>query len=172
MVFLKPYAQSIGINHVSHFFIAYAMAAIGVRLIGGDWPDRYGPKLALILSLIALSFGILLLVLIPNTVGLVMSGIFCGMGHGFLVPILSVFVVGRGGESFRGGFITLYTMVFDAGVLIGSPLLGLIVKGFSYTALYITTAILILMSVLVLLSFGRSASPKKGMGNAIGLQGH
>jgi predicted MFS family arabinose efflux permease len=162
MVFLKPYAQSLGMDQVAHFFIAYAIAAIGVRLIGGNWPDRYGPKLALVMALLALSFGILLLAIIPNARGLIVSGFFCGMGHGFLVPILSVFVIGRGGESFRGGFITLYTMVFDAGFLFGSLLLGLIVKRFNYTAIYVTSAMLILISVFALIDFHWPARPKKG----------
>ena len=162
MVFLKPYAMSLGMHQVAHFFMAYAIAAIGVRLIGGDWPDRYGPKLALVMALLALSFGILLLVLMPNRGGFIVSGIFCGMGHGFLVPILSVFVIGRGGESFRGGFITLYTMVFDAGFLIGSLLLGWIVKEFNYTVIYITSATLILISVFVVIYFNRPTRPTKG----------
>ena len=155
MVFLKPYAFRVGIDQVAHFFTAYTLSAILVRLIAGDWPERYGPRLALVIALFLLSLGIILLVLIPTSEGLIASGILCGLGHGLIVPILSVLVIGRGGASFRGGFMTLYTMVFDAGFLIGSLILGLLVKGFNYEIIYITAAALVMMSALALIFLDR-----------------
>ncbi len=156
MFFIKPYAISVGIHQIASFFIAYTGAAMGIRLIGSHWPEQYGIRSALIFALLSMALGIVLIVLIPSTKGLIVSGILCGTGHGLIVPILSGWVVSCGGESFRGGFMTLYTMVFDLGVLIGSPLLGLIVKQWSYTALYIAAAGLILLSIVVLLRYAPS----------------
>jgi predicted MFS family arabinose efflux permease len=148
LVFLKPYAQTIMLDKVSYFFLACTISAIGVRLIGGDWPERYGPKKALTPALCSLALGIILIVLFPSTGGFIVGGIFCGLGHGLVFPILSAIIISRGGESYRGGFMTLYTMVFDLGALLGSSLFGLMAKGFGYTAMYLTAAALVFFGVV------------------------
>jgi predicted MFS family arabinose efflux permease len=158
IVFLKPYTQSIGLNNVSYFFLPYTIAAIAVRLIIGDYPDRYGPKSVLYPALFSLAFGMFLIVFLPNTGGLIASGIFCGLGHGLVFPSLSTLIISRGGESYRGGFMTLYTLVFDLGALLGSPLLGLLVKGLDYRAIYFVAAVLVLSSVAALYFLDRPPS--------------
>ncbi|MBI3598154.1 MAG: MFS transporter [Nitrospirae bacterium] len=151
MVFLKPYAQTVMLHQVSYFFLAYTISAISIRLIGGDWPEHYGPKRALAPALCSLALGIAMIVLLPSTGGLIVSGIFCGLGHGLVFPILSAIIISRGGEPYRGGFMTLYTLVFDLGALLGSPLFGLMVNGFGYTALYCTAATLVFLGVMAFL---------------------
>ncbi len=158
-VFLKPYALSVGLDRVSSFFLAYTVAAIAVRLIGGHWPDRYGPKLALYPALLSLALGMVLIFLVPTRTGLIVSGSFCGVGHGLAFPILSSIVIHRGGESYRGGFMTLYTLVYDLGMLIGSPFFGLIVKEFNYAALYVSAAIIVTSSVVAFAFFDKPELP-------------
>jgi len=153
IVFLKPYAKTVLLNQVSYFFLAYTLSAISIRLIGGDWPDRYGPKRALIPALCTLASGITMIVLLPSTGGLIVSGLLCGLGNGLVFPILSSIIISRGGESYRGGFMTLYTLIFDLGSLLGAPLFGLIVKGFGYTALYAAAATLVFLAVVVIFYF-------------------
>ena len=48
--------------------------------------------------------------------------------------------------------MTLYTMVFDLGALLGSSLFGLMAKGFGYTAMYLTAAALVLFGVVAFVS--------------------
>lgn len=158
VVFLKPYTKTLGLPHVSYFFLAYTLSAITVRLIGLDYCDRYGPKAVLYPALSSLVLGILLIIILPSTFGLIVSGIFCGLGHGWVFPALSSIVISRGGESHRGGFMTLYTLVFDLGALLGSPLLGLLVRGVSYTAIYIAAAALVLLGVISLHFFDGESS--------------
>ncbi len=156
IVFLKPYAQTVGLQHVSYFFLAYTISAIIIRLIGGNWADQYGPKASLTPALCSLAFGLILLVLAPNTYGFIVSGIFCGLGNGLVFPILSTVIISRGGETYRGRFMTLYTLVFDLGGLLGSPFFGLIVKGFGYTALYLTAATLIFLGAVAFYRFDKA----------------
>ena len=156
MVFLKPYAQSVLLGPVSYFFLPCTVSAIGVRLIGGNYTERYGRERSLTFALCSLAFGITMIVLAPNRYGLIVSGIFCGLGHGLIFPILSAIIISRGGESYRGGFMTLYTMVFDLGGLFGSLLFGFIVKGFGYMAIYFTAATLVFTGVVAFRYFDRA----------------
>src|SRR3569832_918020 len=121
MVFLKPYAFSVGMNSIAYFFLAYSLTAVAVRLIGADWPDRFGLKSVLYPAQLSLTAGVVLIFLLPSPAGLVFSGLLCGVGHGFIFPILSVLVVSREHEARRGSLMTLFTLLYDLGLLVGAP---------------------------------------------------
>lgn len=140
MVFLKPYAIAVGIESITPFFVAYTLTAVGVRLIGSSWPDRFGLKRVIYPAMISLSIGIVNLILQRSVVGLIVSGILCGMGHGFIFPILSVMMIQREREENRGSVVTLFTMVYDTGLLIGAPLLGFIARGNRYVPMFLFAA--------------------------------
>lgn len=146
MTFLKPYAHELGLG-VSTFFLAYSLTAVAVRLIGGTWPDRLGLMQVLYPALFSLSTGIILLALWPAPMGLLIAGILCGIGHGFVFPILSVLLISRGPDTERGARMALFTLFFDIGIFIGSPLWGIVAEGFGYTTMFFLSAATVLISV-------------------------
>jgi MFS family permease len=142
MVFLKPYAVAVGIDSITPFFVAYTLTAVGVRLVGSRWPDRFGLKPVLYPAMVSLSIGILNLLLLRSIGGLIVSGALCGMGHGFIFPILSVMLIQRETEENRGSVVTLFTLLYDSGLLIGAPLLGFIARGNRYMPMFIFAALI------------------------------
>jgi predicted MFS family arabinose efflux permease len=136
LVFLKPYARSVGVDSVATFFLPYTLTAIAVRLIGGNWPDRYGLRRIAIPATVCSAMGIVILMVFPTPAGLAAAGVFCGMGHGFLFPILSVMVIGTARTADRGTRMTLYTMLFDVGLFIGPPILGWIGRGGNFVGIF------------------------------------
>jgi len=155
MVFLKPFVLKSGTGLVSFFFVAYSLTAVIVRLIGGDWPDRFGLKRVLYPSLIAMSLGLFLIPLMPSSRGLLLSGILCGIGHGFVFPILSVMLIHRAPDAKRGSRMALFTLFFDIGIFIGGPFWGSIAKIQGYKALYFLSAALLLVCWLSFVFFDR-----------------
>lgn len=166
MVFLKPYALSIGINTVTVFFLPYTITAIVVRIIGGHWPDRFGLKRVLYPSIFLFGFGILLLIIIPTPHGLVASGILCGIGHGFIFPILSVMVIGREETPNRGSLMALFTMLFELGIFIGAPLLGWIATGGNYIPLFLTAVLVQGLTLMAFIFFKREGFKGKEKGTS------
>lgn len=158
MVFLKPYAQSIGLNRVSSFFLAYSLTAMTIRLVGGKWPDRFGWKTILYPALFSFSIGIFLLVFQPSSAGLVLSGALSGIGHGFIFPILSVLLIRRAPETERGIRMTLFTLFFDIGILFGAPFWGLIAEKAGYETLFFFSAVVALSSWGCLVFLGKESS--------------
>ncbi len=146
MVFLKPYAHSKGLI-VTSFFLAYSLSAVFIRLIGRKWPDQFGLKQVLYPALFSLSTGITLLALWPSPIGLLLSGILCGIGHGFIFPILSVLLINRAPSNERGGRMALFTLFFDVGIFIGSPLWGFIANHYGYQLMFLLSAASVLTSV-------------------------
>lgn len=148
MVFLKPYAHENGFS-VTPFFMAYSLSAVLIRLAGGKWPDRFGLKTVLYPSIFLLALGITLLAFWASPLGLLISGIFCGVGHGFIFPILSVLLINRAPGNERGARMALFTLFFDIGLFIGSPLWGFIADGFGYQAMFLLSATGVLSGIAV-----------------------
>jgi predicted MFS family arabinose efflux permease len=155
MVFLKPYAFSVGMGSISYFFLAYSLTAVAVRLIGADWPDRFGLKSVLYPAQLSLAIGVVFIFLRPSPAGLVFSGLLCGIGHGFIFPILSVLVISRQHEARRGSLMTLFTLLYDLGLLVGAPLLGLMANRQGYPTMFIVAALAVFSSWLLFLLLDR-----------------
>jgi len=51
-------------------------------------------------------------------------------------PILSGMVVTRAREADRGSALAIFTALFDAGVLLGGPTLGALIRAAGYPAMY------------------------------------
>lgn len=155
MVFLKPYTRELGLS-VTFFFMAYSLSAILIRLIGGKWPDQFGLKTVLYPSFMSLALGIFLLALWPSSIGLLISGILCGIGHGFVFPILSTLIINRATDNERGRSMALFTLLFDVGFFIGAPLWGYIAEHFGYPAMFYFSATSALIAIGIFVFFEKS----------------
>jgi len=147
--FLKTYVMETGYGSVGSFFTAYAVAAIALRLLLSWLPERVGVKRVLFPALGLLALGILLLA--AATVGseVIAAGVLCGLGHGFIFPILSALVVTRARPAERGAALSIFTALSDAGVLIGGPVLGTVIHVAGYAAMFTTAAFLVVAGALV-----------------------
>jgi predicted MFS family arabinose efflux permease len=120
-----------------------------LRLLFGWVPERVGPKRALFPALGMLAAGFLLLAFATGDATILAAGTLCGLGHGFTFPILSGLVVARARDAERGAAMSLFTALFDAGVLVGGPLFGLVIRVAGYGALFTPAAGVTLGGALV-----------------------
>ncbi len=147
--FVKTYVLATGVGSVGLFFTAYAIAAIVLRL-GFAWvPERVGPKRALVPALAMLAVGYVLLAAAATPSAILVAGACAGLGHGFTFPILSGLVVARARRTERGAATAIFTALFDAGALVGGPLLGVIIRDVGYPAMFATAAALVAVGGLV-----------------------
>lgn len=142
--FVKTFVLETGIGSVGLFFTAYAIAAIILRLAFAWVPERFGPKRVLYPALGALALGYVLLALATTPLAIAVAGTAAGLGHGFTFPILSGLVVERARAAERGAAMSLFTALFDAGALVGGPLLGAVIRTAGYAAMFATAALLVL----------------------------
>ena len=148
-IFTKTFVMHTGVGSVGSFFSAYAGAALVVRVAGGWLPDRVGPVRVLLPSLAILCAGLGLLALAATPAAVVVAGLCCGVGHGFVFPILSGMVVTRAREADRGSALAIFTALFDAGVLAGGPSLGALIQAVGYSGMYGFAALWIAAGSLV-----------------------
>jgi len=157
--FLKTFVMTTGIGSVGLFFSAYSAAGVLLRLLFGWVPERIGPKRALFPALGMLAAGFLLLALAANSAMILAAGTLSGLGHGFTFPILSGLVVSRARSAERGAAMSLFTALFDGGVLIGGPVFGLVIRGAGYPAAFTTAAAVTLVGALVFALWDRRVEP-------------
>ncbi len=139
-VFLKTYVMETGIGSVGFFFTTYAGAAVCLRVFFGWLPDRVGPKRVLYPALAALVVGFALLATAEDARDVGLAGVLCGLGHGYTFPILFGLVVSRAREAERGAAMSIFTALFDVGILFGGPALGFVIAAAGYPAMFATGA--------------------------------
>jgi len=139
--FLKTFVMQTGIGSVGMFFSAYSGAGVLLRLAFGWLPERVGPKRALFPALGMLTAGFVLLAGAHTATAIVVAGMLCGLGHGFTFPILTGLVVNRTRPVERGAALSLFTALFDFGVLVGGPAFGLVIHVAGYAAMFAAQAI-------------------------------
>jgi predicted MFS family arabinose efflux permease len=145
--FMKTFVLETGVSGVGLFFSIYSISAIAVRIGLGALPDRFGAKRVLFpaLATLALGFGLLAT---TTEIGVAIAGVLCGLGHGFTFPILLGLVVSRARPSERGAALALYTALFDAGTLVGGPLLGFVIHHHGYPAMFGCAGALVVIGTL------------------------
>lgn len=161
--FMKTFVTTHGNGEVAPFFSAYGVAAVLVRVFFSRAPDRLGPKRVLYPAMLAFVAGLGSLLAPLGTHVLELSGFLCGVGHGFVFPIILGLVVTRARDAERGAALSVFTALFDLGNVVGGPLLGAIVKVGSYGAMFVSAAALALggLVTLALLDGSRSDAPKE-----------
>ncbi|OFW67347.1 MAG: hypothetical protein A2Z12_06490 [Actinobacteria bacterium RBG_16_68_21] len=139
--FLRTFVDETGIGSVGEFFAAYASAAILLRIFLGWLPDRIGAKRVLYPSIAAFAIGFVVLATAHSTPPLVVAGLLCGGGHGYCFPILYAISFGRAERRDRGSASAIYTGIFDAGTLLGGPVLGSLIGPLGYTGMFLVAAL-------------------------------
>ena len=153
--FLKTYVLETGVGSVGLFFTTYAIAAVGIRLTTSWLLDRVSTKRALLPALGATALGLVVLAFAGTPWLLGLSGVLCGLGHGYAFPTLAAVIVERAQTANRGAAITIFTALFDLGFLVGGPLFGLVIRLASYQFMFLFAAALLVGITVLFLRWDR-----------------
>jgi MFS family permease len=123
-----------------------------LRLVLGWLPDRIGAKRVLVPSVWCAAAGLLVLAFGGTANSTIVAGVLCGIGHGYAFPIASAMVVMRTPAHERGRALAAFTALFDLGLFIGAPALGLVLERSNYAAMFSAAAgVAVVGSVLYVL---------------------
>lgn len=150
IVFLAPFLVSLKLSKVGLYFAGFAAASVAVRIFAGRAIDEV-PVNRLITGsglLLGLSgFAIASLQWHTQTWLLIAGAVLNGLGHGFFFPGLSSHMVRNTSLEQRGAGLSLFTGVFDLGILLGSLLSGYISQSFGYSCAFLFAAIFLSSSL-------------------------
>lgn len=160
--FLKNYVEHEQIGTVGMFFSFYAGAAISLRVFFGWLPDRVGPKRVFFPSMVTIGAAMMVLAAARSEAWIATAGVLAGIGHGFAFPILSALVVDRANPGDRGSAVSLFTAVFDAGIVLGGLLFGPIAGDEKdFRTMYVVAGIIPLVGTAIFALWDRAARPER-----------
>jgi MFS family permease len=130
-------------------FTSYAVALIITRLLFGHLPDQIGgAKVALACVLIEAA-GLALMGLSSSIVPAAIGAALTGFGYALVFPGLGVEAVRRAPPESRGLAMGAYTACLDIALGVSGPLLGFIASGAGLSAVFLVSALLVLVSAIV-----------------------
>lgn len=153
--FVAPFTRDLGIAHAAPFFTAYAATTIALRIFGRRLPDRVGAHPIAIPAFAVFALGLAALCFLPRPGVLVLAGVACGAGHGYLFPVLNGLAVARTPARLHGTVVSLYTAALDGGGAVGTPLCGAVAQVFGYQTMFA------LMSLASLAGLGIIAADRR-----------
>ncbi len=149
-----------GVGHGATVFTAFAASVVGMRVIGGWLPDRYGSIPCVIGAATVEAAGLLLIAAAHSMPVAVIGAVAMGSGFSLLFPSLALLVVNRVPEERRGVAMGTFTAFFDLGMGIGSPIVGAAAAIGGYEAAFVLAAACALAAIAVALSLrGLVAEP-------------
>ncbi len=164
-VFLPTFAENLGVRTLALFYTAYAVAAIGVRLFGGQLIDTRGRRAVIVPSmfiqtaatalLAALGFLVTRTSQTPVVPALFLAGLMSGSAHGFLYPGLAALVTDQTPETRRGVVVGIFSAVFLAGQTSGSFLFGYVTHAVGYAFMWSALSALLLVGSALSMKMAR-----------------
>ena len=147
--FIAPFAYEKRLVFISLFYVSYSSAAVLTRFFGGKMGDHLGEERIIPYALLMVGGGLLSLTLPGGELMLLLSGFLGGCGHGLLYPSLNVLAI-RGEPAHMKGKITgVFTRSIDAGVFVGSIVLGYIGRWAGFPSLFLTAGMALVLAFVI-----------------------
>jgi MFS family permease len=143
--FLRTFIDHVGVGSMGLFYSVYSGAAIVLRVVLGWLPDRVGLRRSLVPAMVASVAGLLVLRGADSDFDMALAGLLTGSGHAFVFPILSALVVTRAGNHERGAALSMFTALFDLGMLVGAPVLGAVLDFTDYATMFGVAAVIVVV---------------------------
>lgn len=150
--FLPTHAAALGVERIGLFAVAYSLAALAVRALGGRLIDTLGRR-PVIIPALALQAGAaaLLAGLGPLVTGaglsavplLALTGVVAGVAHGFLYPALTALVIDRTADAARGQILGVFSAFVLTGNATGAMGFGWLAHALGYGAMFALLAALL-----------------------------
>lgn len=149
--FFPPFAKGVGgVARVGGFYLAYAGAAIGVRVLGRRWADAWGRWQMVIPAMLLFSLGTFLLLWPGPSRALFWVGGLTGSAHGVLYPTLAALLVDHVEPGRRGRVLGLFSSAIVLGTSLGPMTMGLVAEWIGYEGMFGLTGLLPLVAVMLI----------------------
>jgi MFS family permease len=124
--FVRPFAHTLHVEEIKWYFLVYNIVAFSFRLVLRKAFQLFDLNTMIVLGLTAMIVSFFLYLLVHDGRGLMIPAAVAGLGHAMLFPAVIASGTRLYPARLRGAATNLMLAAYDAGVLIGSPLIGLI----------------------------------------------
>jgi MFS family permease len=150
VTFHQPFALERGIENVSGFFVAYAAAAIFVRVGLGHVIDRAGRRRVAVVSLFVYAAVVIAMVRLDGSTVLALLGLGLGAAHGFCYPSLNSLAIDGVPSDDRGKVMALFQGAFHVGFAGAALGFGMLAEAAGYPVIFFGGGMCALVGLAVL----------------------
>lgn len=147
--FQQPYALALGRQRVGGFFVAYAAAAILVRVAFGHVPDRFGRHRVALIALLVYTADVLGMATMRPAMLEAFGAVF-GLAHGVFYPAINALAVTASAPHERGRMMAIFTGSFSLGLWAGPTALGVVAARFGYPPVFVLASAGTLVAAVML----------------------
>jgi MFS family permease len=155
ITFVPVFAGRISVEAYEIFFIAYTFSIIAIRVFGGWIPDKFGKKKASVPAFFVYSISILVLGFTTDWMGLLISGILFGLGHGLFYPAIYALVIDLSPEIDRGKAISICSVSFTFVGMLGVFIYGIVAENRGFPLMFEIMGVVSAIGFLVFSIFGK-----------------
>ncbi len=148
--FISLYAIELGNPQMAGgYFVVYALALVLSRVVSGKIYDRRGPDYAVLPGFLLYLLGLLALGFAGGPVLFYAGAGLIGFGYGAIQPSVQALVIGAVPAKRRGAATATYFIAMDAGIGLGSFILGLVAGWWGYRSIFLAGSLFVLASMAV-----------------------
>ena len=148
--FVSLYSAEMGEAGIaSIFFLIYAGFILLSRPVSGRLLDKKGDNIVMYPAIICFSAALLLLGIANDRIIFLLSAVFVAFGFGNLMPLGQTIAVKSVPQHRVGMATSTFFVCADAGMGTGAAIMGLIVPWKGYSGMYLTGAVIILLSIIL-----------------------
>lgn len=148
--FVSVYADEIHLSHVaSYFFIVYAIALLLSRPFTGRWFDQYGANFIMYPAILFFAIGLFILSNAGNAFVFLAAAALIGIGWGTIFPSAQTIAIQISRPERRGVATATFLSFLDSGISVGSLIVGYVGAGIGYSSLYLYSALLTFLGIIV-----------------------
>lgn len=149
LTFVPMAGTARSITGISLFFTTYSIAIVIIRLSGARIIDTVSPAVIFTASAVLLIASFITLAFAFSLPLIILAGILFGFGWGLYQPLLNTLQFRFIPADRRGMASGAFNFSMDFGVTIGSVGFGILLEATSFTLLFISCSLLIVMSVIL-----------------------
>ncbi|MGK2915469.1 MAG: MFS transporter [Porticoccaceae bacterium] len=147
--FYQPWALSLGIDKVAIYLVAYAVAAVSVRICFGNLADRLG-RLRVVRAMLLLYVLTPLMLIWLDRFGLFAAGAMLGLTQGIYYPALNAVAIDCATPAERGKVMAAYNGAFNLGLAAAGLVLGHVVIATDYRTVFALASVISLAAFALL----------------------
>lgn len=150
-----------------YYYLFAAVASFTMRLVSGQFAQRFGKGRLITLSILCYFISMVLLWQGTSTLTLILSGFIEGCGGGLLIPLISAVVADRSNEHERGQVFSVCLGGFDLGIALAGPIFGMVIPFIGLRNVFLGASLISFAALVIFVCYGNQ-SPERSLKFALG----
>ena len=153
VTFIPLDAQRRTIGDPAVFFLVFSLMLMVIRPLAGKWSDTVANRGVIIIpGLITIAAAVWVLAVLESPWTLTIVAILWAFGFGAVQPLVRSLVLERSPSDRWGAANATMLTCMDLGLALGPPVLGYVATSSSYSVMYVTSAVPVVVCVICMMT--------------------